>query len=160
VRTRLLVALEICGRSWPDGRAGATPAVADAVRAATDDRVLDVRIAATRTLGVVGDVAVDLPRILAARAEKRNAEDAFLFTASAAVLRLAFRASIGDIVTQLRNNDDAALRTDAVRALAAAGIDLRGYDPDAPPEAREAAIQRILASSPAGFSTVPYKERK
>jgi hypothetical protein len=113
-----------------------------------------------RTLGVVGDLAADLPRILAAKAEKKNSDDAFRFTASAAVLRLAFRASIGDIVIQLRNPDDAALRSDAARALAAAGIDLRGYDPDAPIEAREAAIQRILAASPTGFATVPYKERK
>jgi HEAT repeat protein len=160
VRTRLLVALEICGRAWPDGRPGASPAVADAVRGAMDDRVLDVRIAATRTLGVLGDVTVDLPRILKAREEKRNAEDAFRFTASAAVLRLAFRASIADIVVQLRNDDDAALRTDAARALAVAGIDLKGYDADAPKDVREAAIQRILAATPMGFSTVPYKERK
>jgi HEAT repeat protein len=159
VRTRLLVAIEVCGRPRPDGRDGAAPVVAEAVRLALDDRALDVRIAAVRTLGVVGDLAVDLPRIQKAREEKRNGDDAFRFTAAAAVLRLAFRTSVPEIAVQLRS-DDAALRTDAAKALVAAGVDLRGYDPDLPREAREAAIERILAAAPTGFATVPYKERK
>jgi hypothetical protein len=159
VRTRLLVALEICGRPMPDGRRVADASVADAVRATLDDRILDVRIAAVRTLGVAGDVNVDLQRVLAARADKKNSEDAFRFAATAAVLRLAFRASLPEMVVQLRS-DDAALRTEAARALVAAGVDLRGYDADLPPEQREAAIQRILEITPTGFPTVPYKERK
>jgi len=75
------------------------------------------------------------------------------------VLRLVVRGILPDIIPQLRS-DDAALRTDAAKALAAAGVDLRGYDADQPPEMREAAIQRMLASTPTGFGTVPYKERK
>jgi len=159
VRTRLLVAIEVCGRPLPDGRRVAEPIVAEAVRAMLDDRVLDVRIAAARTLGVVGDVTVDLARLLTAKTDKKNDDDAFRFTASGAVLRLVVRGILPDIIPQLRS-DDAALRTDAAKALAAAGVDLRGYDADQPPEMREAAIQRMLASTPTGFGTVPYKERK
>jgi hypothetical protein len=159
VRTRLLAALEVCGRPWPDGRKAGGPEIADAVRAMLDDRSLDVRIAAARTLGVVGDVTADVPRLLAARADVRNADATFRFTAAAAAIRLAFRSCLPDIVAQLRS-DDIALRSEAARALTAGGIDLHGYDPDQPPDAREEAIRRILEVAPTGLTTVPYRERK
>ena len=158
VRTRLLVALEVCGRPWTDGRAPAA-GVADAVRGALDDRSLDVRIAAARTLGVVGEAVADTARLAAASAEARNADDTFRFASAAARLRLCVRSCLPELATQLRS-DDVALRSEAAKALAAAGLDLRGFDPDQPAELREAAIGRILELSPAALSTVPYKERK
>jgi HEAT repeat protein len=159
VRTRLLVALEVCGRPWPDGRPVGGPEIVDAVRAALDDRSLDVRIDAARALGVVGDVAADTPRLAAAKAEKRNDDVAFRFTASAAILRLARQSALPDVVAQLRS-DDVALRAEAAKALTAAGFDLHGFDPDQPADAREAAIAKIVESLPAGLASVPYRERK
>lgn len=159
VRSRLLVALEVCGRPWPDGRAAGGPEIAEAVRKQFDDRSLDVRIAAARTLGVVGDVVADAPRLTTARSETRNDDPTFRFVASAAILRLARRAALPDVVAQLRS-DDVALRTEAARTLASAGFDLRGYDADLAPEAREEAIRRIEATLPSTLPTVPYKERK
>ncbi len=158
-RSRLLIALEVCGRPWPDGRPAGGPEIADAVRRSLDDRSIDVRIAAARTLGIVGEVVADVARLTAARNESRNDDPTFRFAAAAAVLRLARRASLPDIVTQLRS-DDIALRTEAARTLASAGFDLRGYDPDQPPESREAAIRRIEHTLPGALPTVPYKERK
>jgi HEAT repeat protein len=159
VRTRMLVALEICGRPWLDGRPAGGPAVADAVRAALNDRSLDVRIAAARTLGVVGDVVTDSGRLVAAKAEQKNDDATFRFAASAALLRLARKSSLPDAVAQLRS-EDVALRAEAAKALVAAGLNLYGYDPDQDKTAREAAIEKIQASLPAGLSSVPYKERK
>jgi HEAT repeat protein len=158
-RTRLLVALEVCGRPWPDGRPAGGPDIADAVRAALGDRSLDVRIAAARTLGVVGDVSVDAARLVAAKAETKNDDVVFKFAASAALLRLARKSSLPDVVAQLRS-DDVALRAEAAKSLTAAGVDLHGYDADQATEAREAAIQKIEESLPANLSSVPYKERK
>jgi HEAT repeat protein len=164
VRTRILAALEVCGRPWPDGRPAAGPQMAEAVRGALGDRSPDVRIAAARTLGVVGELLADAPRLAAASAEARNnpTDDpapAFRFAAAASLLRLARRAALSDIVKHLRS-EDVALRAEGARALVAAGFDLQGYDPDLPTEQREAAVRRIEQTAAGAVSSVPYRERK
>lgn len=163
VRTRLLAALEVCGRPWEGGKPAAGPETVEAVRAALGDAgSLDVRIAAARTLGVVGDLLADAPRLAAAKLEPRNnppGDTAFRFAASAATLRLARRATLPDIVVYLRS-DDVLQRAEGAKALVAAGFDLQGYDPDLPPDQREAAIRRIEQTAAGAVSSVPYRERK
>ena len=160
VRTRILAALEVCGRPWPDARPAAGPQMAEAVRGALGDRAsFDVRIAAARTLGVVGDLLADSPRLTAAMGEPRNDDPAFRFAAAASILRLARRAALPHIVVQLRS-DDVALRAEGARALEAAGFDLQGYDPDLPKDQREAAVRRIEQTAAGAVSSVPYRERK
>lgn len=160
VRSRLVLALEVCGRPWPDGRPAGSPRVADAIRSAlTSDASLTVRIAAARALGAAGESSKDAVLLETARASPENADPAFALAASSSLLRLARRAALPDVVRALRS-EDVALRAEAARALATAGFDLRGYDPDLPPEAREAAIQRIAEAHAAGELSVPYRERK
>jgi HEAT repeat protein len=161
-RTRLLAALEVCGRPWPDGKPAAGPEMPEAVRGALGDPSLDVRIAAARTLGVVGDLLADAPRLAAAKLEPRNNPPGvatFRFVAAASVLRLARRAALADIAAQLLS-EDVAERADAAKALVAAGFDLQGYDPDLPPDQREAAVRRIEQTAAGAVSSVPYRERK
>ena len=104
-------------------------------------------------------MVTDAGRLVAAKAEARNDDTVFRFAASAALLRLARRSSLPDVVAQLRS-DDVALRAEAAKALTSAGVNLHGYDADQSPEAREAAIVRIEEMVPSTLPTVPYKERK
>jgi HEAT repeat protein len=158
VRTRLLAALEICGR--PDGvRPIAGTDVVDAVRAALADKSIDVRIAAIRALAVVGEMGADGARLVALRDDEKNADESLRFAASAALLRLSVRRELVQLAAQLRS-EDLLMRSAAARELQYAGIDLQGYDPDAAAADREAAVQRILTPAPTGLATVPYRERK
>ncbi len=150
-RTRLLVALEACGRRWPDGRATVPAEDAAPVREALGDRDIDVRIAAARAIGVVGATS-DVAVLLAARAEPGNDDPAFRFASAAGLLRLGDRSAAADVVWQLLDAD-VALRADAMRVLASAGVDLHGYDPDLPPEERErivALVAKDLGVPPRG----------
>ena len=142
-RSKFVWALEVCGR--PDA-AGAVPAaVRDAVRAALDDASIDVRIAAARTLGVVGEGTLDTPLLLAARGRPENAVTAFRAASAASAVALVHRAVMADLVWELRS-DDVARRAEAADALRRAGLDMHGYDPDATEEARGASIDAILKS--------------
>jgi HEAT repeat protein len=153
VRTKLLNALETCGRRDGQGRAPGGDAVLATVRASLADRDLDVRIAAARTLGVVGDGS-DVARLTSAAAESKNRVDAFRAAAAGARLLLGDRTAIEDFCRELRC-DDVARQADAVRMLRAAHVDLHGFDPDGPPEAREAAVKAIEADRGAAGAAVP-----
>lgn len=138
-RTKLLAALETCGRPDAKGEVPGGEATRAPVRTALGDRAsIDVRIAAVRALGVVGD-ASDVARIVAARAEPRNADETFRAASALSLLRRGDRTGLADLVVELRC-DDVARRTDAARGLAALGVGVTGYDPDASPEARESAV--------------------
>ncbi len=148
-RTKYLAALETCARPDAKGEIPGGDATRAPVRAALGDRAsIDVRIAAVRALGVVGD-ASDVARIVAARAESRNAEETFRAASALALLRRGDRSGLPDFVVELRC-DDVARRTDAVRGLAALGVEVAGYDPDASPEARESAVAAFEKLVPPG----------
>lgn len=158
-RTRLLTAIESCGRPLREGVVLAdgkpspqwVPTIREAVRNALADRNLDVRAAAAGALGVVGDAEEDRERLVAARAEPRNAAPAFRSASAGALLRLGDRSGLVDLAADLRS-DDVAVRAEALRLVRAAGRDVPGYDPDASPEARDAAAAAWLAAEavPAG----------
>lgn len=138
-RARLLTAIESCARPDAAGTVPSADAVRPAVRAALGDRSVDVRIAAARTLGTVGDRATDPDTLRAARAEPRNAGEAFRSASAAGLLRLGDRSGLADLIAELRC-DDVARRADARRVLRACGLEVAGFAPDGPPEARSRAV--------------------
>jgi len=112
------------------------------VREALGDRSLDVRIAAAAALGRVGDPAADPAALLRSRALPVNQVEAFRAASAVALLRLGDRSGMPDLVAELRSGD-VARRTAAAQALAQAGVDLGGYDPDAPPQQREDTVREL-----------------
>ncbi len=145
VRTKLVWALEVCGRPGPAGRAP-SDAVRRAVRAALGDVNLDVRIAAARTLGVVGEREADRAALVAARGRKENAVPAFAAASAGALELLGDRSAFGDLAEELLC-DDVARRADAADVLRRAGRDLHGYDADAGEAARRAAVDAMRADA-------------
>ena len=143
VRVKLLTALEQCGRRASDGTVPGGKDTQEIVRTSLDAREVDVRIAAARVLGVVGDPA-DAERLRAARAEPRNDVEAFRCGSGGARLLLGDRGGVADLCAALRSGD-VAIRADAVRYLRTARADLHGFDVDAAPQAREAAVAAIEA---------------
>jgi hypothetical protein len=63
------------------------------------------------------------------------------------LLRLGDRSALPDVVDELEV-DDVARRAEALRLLVAGGVDAQGYDPDAAPEARRAAVAALRKNVP------------
>jgi HEAT repeat protein len=144
-RSKLVWALERCGRR--DAAGSAPDEVREAVRTALEDRELEVRIAAARTLGVVGDPAVDVAHLQRVRGDGNGPAPTLptYRVATAGSLLLLGDASGFDDLAQELLCDDVARRADAADFVSRAGHDLQGYDPDASTEARAQAVERLRA---------------
>ena len=149
-RSKLVWALERCGRRDVNG--DAPRVVRDAVRGAFADRELEVRIAAARTIGVVGDPAVDIA-LLQREREGRDGPastfQAFRAASAGALLLLGDASAFDDLVTELLC-DDVARRATAADFVRRAGHDLQGYDADASEPDRVAAVERLKRVLEAG----------
>jgi len=142
-RTKQLFALERCGRRTSEG--GSPDVVRSSVRAALEDRTLEVRIAAARTLGAVGESSVDVPVLQNLRQTADGGADAvraFRTATAGALMLLGDTSGFEDLAVELLC-DDVARRADTADVLRRAGVDLEGYDPDGTPEERAAAVERI-----------------
>lgn len=142
-RTRILAALEVCGRRAPDGTVPGGETTQGAVRKALSDRDLDIRIAAARVLGILGDAA-DVRRLHDARAEPRNENRAFRVASAAGLMSLSDFAAAEDVLAELRS-DEVLRRTEGAALLRRTAVPLHGFDPAGPAEARAAAIRAIEA---------------
>ena len=71
-------------------------------------------------------------------------------------VRVILRVVLAEDEPSPRSLGDAIHR----RFRAVGGVDLEGYDPDAPASAREAAIGKIAQALPSAPAPVPYRERK
>jgi HEAT repeat protein len=157
VATKLLAALTHCGRPRTDGTRAGTKAAREAARAAIlprlTARALGVRILAAQALGVFGTHG-DTTALQSARAEARNADQAFRAMSAGSLLRLGDASAAEDLLAELAC-EDVARRADALGLLTAAGVSDSGYEPDAAPDLRNAAIERIRGLLASGDGVSP-----
>lgn len=142
VRTRLAAAIGVVGRSR---RGKPTEFDRSSLRAALEDRAVDVRIATALALGSAGEPATDVALLRSARSAPQGQAPSFRAASAFSLARLGDWSGAGDIAAEL-TCDDALRRADALSAVRSTGRDVSGFSVDGTPAERAAAVAGFLRS--------------